>query len=270
VIGLNHLLQSEGIDLGRARLVRHQQATAVRSPYDLWMAGDGRFERYQRIQSKDRFKGVDWLVSFVATPLDETLFIGVYRVRGVGTAPPSMIDPISEHDVAGRFFYDIKLDKALQQYRGRIVVYWGPGFRAWVQRPDRQAKAVIEIRRSAVEPPFSGFVAFTWPIRELPSVPRSWQVALSAVSGVYLLICRTTGRHYVGSAYGVGGFWARWEEYFRTGHGGVKELKPLPSHDYQVSILEVASSSLSDDEVVLMEARWKDKLLSRKFGFNRN
>jgi hypothetical protein len=44
----------------------------------------------------------------------------------------------------------------------------------------------------------------------------------------------------------------------------------LPDHDYQVSILEVASSSLSDDEVIRMEARWKDKILSREFGFNRN
>jgi hypothetical protein len=101
-------------------------------------------------------------------------------------------------------------------------------------------------------------------------VPRSWQTALSAVSGVYLLVCRSTGRHYVGSAYGVGGFWARWEDYFRTGHGGNEELKPLKDHDYQVSILEVASSSLSDTEVIGMEECWKKKLLTEKFGFNRN
>jgi hypothetical protein len=124
MIGLNYLLESEGIDLERARLVRHQEARAV-TPYDLWMAGDPRFELYQRIQRKDRFKGAEWLVSFVATPLSETLFVGIYRVRGVGTAPPGTVDPISGEDQAGGFFYDIELDKALEDYRGRIVVDWG-------------------------------------------------------------------------------------------------------------------------------------------------
>ena len=234
------------------------------------MAGDGRFELFQRIQGKDRFKRVEWLVSFVATPLDETLFVGVYRVRGVGTAPLGMTSPVRGHDAAGKFLYDLELDEALRDYAGRIVVDWGKGFRSWVQRPERQDKPVIEIRRTAVEPPFPGFAAFTWRIRELSSVPPSWRAALSAVSGVYLLVCRSTGRPYVGSAYGAGGFWARWESYFRRGHGGNEGMKLLPDHDYQVSILEVASSSLSDDEVIRMEARWKDKILSREFGFNRN
>ena len=234
------------------------------------MARDGRFELYQRIQKRDRFKSAEWLVSFVATPLDETLFVGVYRVRGVGTAPPGMTDPVRGHDVAGMFLYDIELDDALRDYAGRIVVDWGRGFRSWVQRPARQNKPVIEIRRRAVEPPFPGFAAFAWRIRELSSVPSSWRVALSAVAGVYLLVCLSTGRHYIGSAYGISGFWARWESYFRTGHGGNEDMKLLPDNDYQVSILEVASSSVSDDEVIRMEARWKGKLLSREFGMNRN
>ena len=224
------------------------------------MAGDGRFELYQRIQRKDRFRRAEWLVSFVATPLDETLFVGVYRVRGVGTAPPGMTDPIGGYDVAGMFLYDLNLDDALRDYVGRIVVDWGKGFRSWVQRPDRRDKPIIEIRREAVEPPFPGFATFSWRISELSSVPPSWRAALSAVSGVYLLVCRSTGRQYVGSAYGVGGFWARWESYFRNGHGGNEGMKLLPYHDYQVSILEIASFSLRDDEIIGMEARWKDAL----------
>ena len=101
------------------------------------MAADGRFEKYQRIQRKERFKSTDWVIAFVATPLDETLFVGVYRVRGIGKVPPNTIDPCRGHDVEGLFLYDLELDDALREYAGRIVVDWGTGFRSWVQRPDR-------------------------------------------------------------------------------------------------------------------------------------
>src|SRR5690606_35777295 len=81
-------------------------------------------ELYQRIQSKDRFKRAHWLVSFVATPLDETLFVGVFRVRGVGTVPSGMKDPLSGRDASGKFLYDLELDQPLRDYAGRIVVDW--------------------------------------------------------------------------------------------------------------------------------------------------
>jgi hypothetical protein len=224
VIGLNYFLREAGIDLGRARLVRHQDTRAApgRSPHDLWMAADGRFEMYQRIQRKDRFRSADWVIAFVATPLDETLFMGIYRVRGVGAVPRDTIDPCSGRDVAGMFLYDLELDDALHEYAGRIVVDGGTGFRSWVQRPDRQDKSIIEIQRTAIEPPFPGFSSFSWPIRQLSSVPASWRVALSAVSGVYLLACLSTGKQYVGSAYGTGGFWTRWENYFARGTAGTR------------------------------------------------
>lgn len=272
MIGLNYFLGQTDVDLARTRLVRHQDRRALtgRTPHDLWVAGDDRFERYQRIQSKDRFDGVEWLVSFVATPLDETLFVGIYRIAGVGMAPVGMVDPVGGHEVGGFFLYEMDLAEALANYRGRILVDWGPARRVWVQRPDRQDKQVVEITRRVKEPPFPGFAPFTWPIRELPSVPTSWRAALSAVTGVYLLTCRLTGKQYVGSAYGAGGFWTRWEEYFRTGHGGNEGLKLAPGNEYQVSILEFASSTLGIDGLMQMESRWKDKLLTREYGLNRN
>jgi len=270
MIGFNYLLQNAGIDLDRARLVRHQdnRAPAGRSPYGLWVAADGRFEMYQRIQGKERFKGADWIVSFVATPLDETLFTGIYHVDGVGTVPSGTLDPLGGHDVTGLFLYELEPADALQEYAGRIVIDWGPAFRAWVQRANKQDKAILEIRRTAIEPPFPGFISFSWQVRDLSSVPPSWRGALSAVGGVYLLVCCSTGRQYIGSASGVGGLWARWEDYFRTGHGGNEGMKLAPGTDYQVTILEVASSSLNRDEIIQMEERWKDKLLTRKFGLN--
>ena len=47
-------------------------------------------------------------------------------------------------------------------------------------------------------------------------------------------------------------------------------MKLNPNVDYQVTILEYASSSLSDEDVLELERRWKNKLLSRQFGLNQN
>ncbi|HEY4246754.1 MAG TPA: hypothetical protein VGM64_07855 [Lacunisphaera sp.] len=47
-------------------------------------------------------------------------------------------------------------------------------------------------------------------------------------------------------------------------------MKELPTADYQVSVLEVASSSTSIEELILLESRWKNKFLTRKFGLNAN
>lgn len=40
--------------------------------------------------------------------------------------------------------------------------------------------------------------------------------------------------------------------------------------DYRVSILEVASSLITDQEVLEMELRWKAKLQRKEMGLNRN
>ena len=79
-----------------------------------------------------------------------------------------------------------------------------------------------------------------------------------------------TGKLYVGAAYGEGGFWRRWEDYVATGHGGNVLMKELVHAEYQVSILEVASSSASPADVIAMESRWKAKLLTKEFGLNKN
>jgi hypothetical protein len=272
LLGFNYLLEAAGVDIRRARLLRHQsgRAQVARAPYDLWRSDDGRFELYQRIQSGSYFKDCRWIASFVATPWDETLFVGVYLVGTPGVAPPATFCPVTGKDETGAIFYDLQPSEQLSEFRGRILVDWGKGYRTWVQRPDRNDKPIVEIRRQVADPPFPGFLNFTWPIRELAAVPRSWAEALTAIGGVYLLVCRTTGRQYIGSAYGAGGFWYRWQVYLQTGHGNNEAMRLLESHDFQVSVLECAPPHLTPDEVIRLENRWKDKLQTRAFGLNRN
>jgi hypothetical protein len=144
------------------------------------------------------------------------------------------------------------------------------GYRSWVQLARKKEKTIVEIHRSANEPPFPGFLDFRERLNTLAGVPESWRAALSAVSGIYLFTHPDTGKQYVGSAQGAGGFWGRWEHYVASGHGGNRRMQDIPAADYQVSVLEVASSSAGADILAKMEERRKQKLLSRRFGLNAN
>ncbi|MGH9683809.1 MAG: GIY-YIG nuclease family protein [Candidatus Acidiferrales bacterium] len=272
MIRFNTLLREEGIDPAHVKLVRHKDTRYAGrlSPYQLWLAADGRLDLYQQIQRRPVFKGARLLASFVATPLDETLFVGIYENKGVGKAGRGIVDPLSGKDVTGLNSYDLVLSSKLAQYRGRLIVEWGPGYRSWVQLARKKEKTIIEIRRSAGERQFPGFLDFCERLSNLVAVPAAWRAALSAVAGIYLLTNPDTGKQYVGSAQGVGGFWGRWEQYAASGHGGNRRMQDIPAADYQVSVLEVASSSASPDVLAKMEGRWKQKLLSRKFGLNAN
>ena len=272
MFGFNTVLRDEGVDPTGVKLVRHQVThhAARVTPWQLWLAGDGQFDLYQKIQRRAVFKGARLLASFVATPLNETLFVGIYENKGVGKAEPGLIDPIYCKDVRGLNFYDLAPSSKLAEYRGRMVIEWGQGYRSWVQLARRKEKAIVEIRRAATEPPFPGFLDFCERLSRLAAVPASWRAALSAVAGVYLLTNPDTGKQYVGSAQGAGGFWGRWEQYAASGHGGNRRMKEVPAADYQVSVLEVASSSAGPDVIAKVEGRWKQKLLSRKFGLNAN
>ena len=103
---------------------------------------------------------------------------------------------------------------------------------------------------------------------EIEFLPESWQGALSSVSGVYLLVCPTTGEQYVGSAYGEGGFMGRWRSYATNGHGGNRLLVAREKSHYAVSILEVASPDMSTSDIINRETAWKNKLGSRSHGLN--
>ena len=90
------------------------------------------------------------------------------------------------------------------------------------------------------------------------------------VSWRYLLTCPRTREQYVGSATGAEGFHGRWLSYTRDGHGENVMLKSRDPSDYQVPILEVAGSAVPFEEILAMEALWKQKLQSRETGLNRN
>jgi hypothetical protein len=273
MLTFNHILCVEDVDPKCVRLVRHHDTQSGKDAtlYSLWRAHDGRFEDYQRIQSKKKFSVGDLLASFVVTPAprNATLFVGLYKVQGLGKAPPGTRDPLRGHDVSGQPMYDIDLDKRLGDYRGRLVIDWGKGARTWVQLAAEQDKPVREIRDDQ-EPPFPGFAKFRCDVDELPGLYPGWLDVLKNIKGVYLLVDKQSGKQYVGSARGEDSLYGRLIAYADGGHGGNVELKALGRRSYQVSVLEIVGMGVSDQRIEEIESGWKDKLLSGTFGLNKN
>lgn len=167
--------------------------------------------------------------------------------------------------------FDLEHDPRLEAYRGRILVNWGGGERAWVQYADRQDKEITELRRTIEEPLFPGFAHFISALHEIDGLPQAWLESLRSTRGVYLLTHGVSGSQYVGSAIGSDGFLGRWR-FYADGHGGNVALRELghPASEYVVSILETVGSASNADDIYQLESLWKVKLGSRVTGLNRN
>lgn len=275
-ITFNSILSVASLDPADIRLLRHKDNRSVkgRSPYELWRDDRSQFDLYQSIQSlgnQAKLRSRYW-ASFVGTPDDETLFAGLFSVDKCCLLDRDTPKPHAEGlDVAGGFNrYELTLQNDLSDLVGRLVIEWGPGDRAWIQRADQQNKLVKELRKEFKEPGFPGFLHLIESLSRLSKFPAGWVEVLRSAKGVYLLTCPRTKEQYVGSAIGANGFWGRWQQYIQTGHGGNVALKSRDPSDYQVSILEVAGTSCQDGDILVMEQRWKAKLQSQEMGLNRN
>ena len=278
MLEFSDLLSKAGLALADVRLLRHQaKAPNGLTPYVLWRDRLDAFDDYQHIQTAgNRAKlAAPYWASFVVPLTGGTLFAGLYEARFAGRAMEGWMDPLYNRpgsDLTNDEIdaYDLTRSIGLEPYIGRLWIEWGAGTRSWIQRADRQSKAIVELNRRFREDAFPGYTHFITNISEVASLPAGWVTALREVRGVYLLTSANTKEQYVGSATGEGGFQARWLNYAADGHGGNIGLKSRDQSDYQVSILEVSGSAASTDEILAVEQLWKRKLQSRQMGLNRN
>jgi hypothetical protein len=274
----NHLLKAIGVEPNQVRLLRHQTGPFQgRTPYTLWRDHPEEFLRYQSLQgqnSRSKLSTPVW-ASFVVTPDQKTLFVGAFSIEYAGPCPPETIDPLrnqlaSERDRPHADLYLQEMIPESAEWSGRVVIDWGKGARSWIQRADKQNKPILEISAAFREEKFPGYGIFYVNLSMIASIPTGWIEALRSVRGVYILTCPRTREQYIGSATGNDGFIGRWLHYLQNGHGGNVGLKSRDPSDYQVSILEVAGSMATTEEILVTEQRWKAKLQSREMGLNRN
>lgn len=130
--------------------------------------------------------------------------------------------------------------------------------------------------------PFPGHDRINHSLAELQIVVSQqrpdWRIALEHMKGVYVIHDQQTGEPYVGSAYGDTGIWQRWSYYAATLHGdniGLEAHLAAVGEDayrqnMRFALLEFWSMRTDDAIVLARETYWKNVLLSRSLGHNKN
>lgn len=184
------------------------------------------------------------------------------------------------------FSYDVQLLEESEPFVGRLkLTFKRPGRAKAVNLENQYEKLVVDevLPVPYSGEPFPGFESIDLPFTALESTVRTqrpdWKFALTHAKGIYLVTDTNSGKRYVGSAYGEGGLWSRWECYIGTGHGYTDELTRLLKSNgieyarqhFKFALLEHFPSKIDDNTVIRREGYWKDVLLTRgRFGYNKN
>ena len=213
--------------------------------YSLYCNNYKKFLEYQSEQPKDVFNDVDYIVSFIGEEGLKSRFIGVYKIKG---KTKKVITRKEES-----FWYDMEEVAGFEDLKEKVIVNWMNPI-SWHQwnTIDKET-IVVEIHPGLHYQQFTDYLNVLLNFKELEEIVIKqyidWKRMLSATKGIYLISDISTGKLYVGSAYGEEGIWGRWAEYVKTnGHGGNKTLKELISNDpkhaqnFQFSILMITTS----------------------------
>ena len=239
-------------------------------PLDLWVGDQSEWQGWQEYwPGRDEFNRpyIFSLMDFHRES-DAWLFGGIFRVS-------------ARHEES----YEVELMEIGKSFIGRLKL--GSSYRGRSPRVNFENHydtfEVLEVLREPYSgQPFPGYEYIDLPFRELETLVRNnrtdWKTALENVHGVYLITDTSTGKRYVGSAYGDQGIWSRWAEYTASGHGGDAELQELvkpdldyPRKHFRFALLEYRAASTPEDVILKRETFWKEALLTRgKYGLNSN
>lgn len=268
MIGLVRFLEASGVGIiSEAEQIKIHLACYAGvggSPIDAFYGGW--FQEWQNYQSRKNFEYAQ-VLSLIDIGNQEWLFVGVYKVLSRKKAPDG-------------FLYTTRLLPNQQELIGRVVVHHVRTRNSYILNKPTIQLPIVEIRQEKMTmQAFPGYNAIVLTHSSLQNVTdqriASWHGPLACVKGIYLITDTKSGKHYVGSATGSGGIWKRWCDYAKSGHGGNKELRALLKKRgakyaewFQYSVLEIADTHASRDEILIRESYWMEVLRTRKFGLN--
>lgn len=271
----------------RIKLVRHRAADStqtidgkhvVGTPYDWYMEDDehAKFIAYQSEQKKDRFKGVDYIVSFIGEEGTTARLVGVYEVLGYD-------EERAQRVATGKCYYKMKkITGYIDEFNERVIIDWGKATISWHQWLRNHDKVVVAIERNGMDWDCPSYEQIKLSYMRLSRIIRnnidSWRYKLTACNCIYVISDNKTGKLYVGSTYSKkNGIWGRWKKYADTGHGDNAELEKLLQEDpnyakdnFTWSILQTLPLGISENEAVRIETLWKNKLGREACKLNKN
>lgn len=177
---------------------------------------------------------------------------------------------LAHKDGKSRIWYELAELSEFSPLRGRLIAQW-TSTRGWYQTKDLLVEELLPLGDVLRFPGYQD-VVLTWKelrsIITTPRLHREWKSALSATAGIYRIVDHSSGRIYIGAAYGSEGIWGRWRDYAKTGHGGNKLLLDLNPEAFQWSIVRTLSGSMSQREIVGVERVEMRKHGSTAIGLN--
>lgn len=268
-MNLKTFLKATGIEFEEQEVKIHLASNQESDPLVAFY--EGRFKEWQEAQTKKNFTRPYVLGLIQLEDKTSWLYAGLYRILEVKSGA----------EIAWE--YSTELVSGQDDLVGRLVVKHARNFRNSYPAYETCGRSlqVSELRKERANiSSFPGYKNALLKMQELKVVVsqnlESWRTALSNVSGIYVIVDRSSGKKYVGSAYGEGGIWSRWCEYSYSGHGNNRELRALLkqqpgySSHFQFSILEVCDLSYTKEQIIAREIHWKKALCTREHGLNSN
>ena len=279
ILYFSDVLKKVGLPPEKTKLIRHALThKCFKACYDT-----NKVYEYTCHQKVGFSQGYEYWVTFVSDSGTLCKLHSCYRVGNASADTPDImpdgLPEIEAQNFTGdNLYFCLEPLDILSEYENKLVIDWGRGTRTWHQKGTAE-KAIISIQGDV----FPGFERLCLTYDKLanliknPKGYEAWYSALSSVNAIYLISDRKTGCLYVGSAYNANGLWGRWSNYVSTGgHGGntrmmeVMQKNPARCHDLQFSVLQILPKTMTGDEIIQAENLWKEKLLTKKFGWNDN
>ena len=281
MINLCELLEIPEQDFANYKVHFATGSNDKKKPYNAFLIDE--FKEWQECQTNKNF-GRKFIVSLIYYDKDIWMFGGIYKVLP--------IKPVSIQGENGwqGWKYETELTSKAADYIGRAFFKFKKEFRASypvLELKPKQGEPVAKmplsyiLEKRVALTDFLGFDTVNIDYKTLKYIVSdnisSWKTALANVKGVYLIVDTLSGKQYVGSAYGDECIWQRWSNYAKDGHGGNVELKELLKvngenykYNFKYSILEVCNMNLGNEYIISRESHWKEVLLTRRFGLNKN
>ena len=140
MITIQELLISRGLsNTAKIKMVRHKDQRY--DIFEMYRTNKPEFERYQSAQSEPKYKGADYLVSFVGEDNNRARLVGVYKI--IAELP---MDEEHRTDPLDNYYYQMEEMPGFEDLVERVVVKWSNAI-AWVQWFKNEME-VIEISPS--------------------------------------------------------------------------------------------------------------------------
>lgn len=213
------------------------------------------------------------LVRYYTVSADQWVFAGTYKVS----------KKENYNEITNGVAYDLEAVKEHEKYVGKLIVEYKNStiqIKRYAENCINEIRVVEILKKPYEGVPFCGYNKINLSFQELEVIVNKnideWKRKLENITGIYMLFDRSTGKKYIGSAYGQEGIWQRWSYYIYSKHGGNKELLQLPieyiRENFNFSLLEWHKIGEDKDFIISRENYWKDVLMSREkeYGYNDN